>query len=59
MSAFDNVDVKNKDEQFVYKTQSKKIGGTTYTIVSHYHGTSTYEDVVKSILKQEVDKENA
>ena len=38
-------------------TQTKKIGGTTYTVNSHYHGTETYEDIVKSVLKQEIDKE--
>ena len=50
----DNV---KEDVPVANKTQIKKIGGTTYTITSHYSGNETYEDVVKSVLRREIEKE--
>ena len=35
----------------------KEIGNTTFKIVSNYSGTNTYSDVIKSVLRREVEKE--
>ena len=37
--------------------QYKEVGNTKFKLVSHYSGKETYTDIVKSVLRREVEKE--
>jgi len=57
MSAFENADVKNASaERNSNEAEYIKIGNTTFAVVSHYLGERTYEDIVKSALRRETEK---
>jgi len=45
-------DVENSESQNIRTVQ---IGNTTIEIEHHYCGTRTYEDVVKSAIKREIE----
>ena len=45
-----------KDEDVVTTVQFKEIGNTMFKLVSYYSGTMTYTDVVKSVLRREIER---
>jgi len=46
----------NKDNTENTTVQYKVIGNTTFKLVSHYSGRDTYMDIVKNVLKMELDR---
>lgn len=50
-----NQTVKEEDAK-IPTVQYKEIGNTKFKIVSYYSGTETYIDIVKSVLRTEIER---
>ena len=37
------------------KTNIYHVGNTTFTVIAHYSGEQTYLDMVKDVLRREID----
>ena len=41
------------------KVRYRQIGDVNFKVVSFYHGDRTYADIVKSVLRREIEAEKA
>jgi creatinine amidohydrolase/Fe(II)-dependent formamide hydrolase-like protein len=37
------------------KTSTRQVGNTTFTVIAHYSGEQTYLDMVKDVLRREIE----
>ena len=56
MAGNDHMDKQQQNPAKEYtKVSTEQIGNTTFTVIEHYSGEQTYLDMVKDVLRREID----